>query len=186
MHISLNSVQAQSATERFCQAQFEVCEYHVQFLMYTVYMGRYSVVERYYVEILTDLHVFSTPTYDNPVYMRKYCDVEKYDLEILTDLWVFKTPWYERVVAGIASVHVYMYVCTYICTHFAFYITYICVRWLMNTIFVLVARLNSRQHNRTEHVAQSSLSVVQVNVTPVASPTSCEKDRSEYHWIADQ
>jgi hypothetical protein len=44
--------------------------------------------------------------------MRKYCDVETYDLEILTDLHVFlRPPWYERVVAGVAYIHVCMYIC---------------------------------------------------------------------------
>jgi len=53
------------------------------------------------------------------------------------------------------------------------------------SVSILVARLNSRQRSRTGHAVQCSLSVVQVSVMPVASPTSCERDRSECHGVAD-
>lgn len=43
------------------------------------------------VEILIELHIFSTPEYEHIVYVRKYCKDEQIDLEILTELHVFTT-----------------------------------------------------------------------------------------------
>jgi hypothetical protein len=46
------------------------------------------------VEILMELHIFSTPDYENIVYVRKYCNGEQIGLEILTELHVFTTSEY--------------------------------------------------------------------------------------------
>jgi hypothetical protein len=54
---------------------------------YVVCMRKYCDGEKIYIDILTDLGIFTKPEYENTVCcMRIYCDCEKIELDILADL----------------------------------------------------------------------------------------------------
>jgi hypothetical protein len=69
-------------------------------------MRLYCDGDKIYPEILADLHVRSTPEYENVIYMRKYCggENEKIDVKILSGLHVFRTPEYEKGGFGMLSI----------------------------------------------------------------------------------
>jgi hypothetical protein len=65
-------------------------------------MTNYCDGEKVCLKILTDLHIFSPPEYENVVYMGRHCQV---NLVIMVDLYICSLTEYKKVV------FVQMYVC---------------------------------------------------------------------------
>jgi hypothetical protein len=89
------------------------CSLRTIFLSHVCNMRVYYDGKKCYFKILTDLHVLSTTEYESRVCIRWYWYVERSDHVILMYVDVFCSPGYEKLVLGVPSVHLSMYVCKY-------------------------------------------------------------------------